>query len=972
MTAAFEAFPQLDTGTHSGVIYHLRATRDGRLLASGGETTVRVWDLAGRRLQRLLLGRVDGSTEDDAVSGIVCGLVISPDGRWLATIKSWVLRPGERARRGRAGSDDGYTTELQIFDLQTGNLQSSHLYPGMMLELDFSPDGRWLALAVNVRKGRQHQAQAQVHRVRDLLKPGARALPAPVTCHTLEGQHDGVKAPVTLAFVPAVPGSDRSGATLVVASVRPDGMASRLDWLALSKAGRLAPRRSVEVADMVDVGSMAASPSRVVIGAVPSGTRKRRGTLYWWPHDGSESGTLDLEAPPASVAFSPSGRHLAVGLCVDPMGAQDALEGTQTVQVSTFEVAAHGAPTLCSTYYGHDGSVWGLCFVGDRQVASAGGDNRSIHLWGPQRRVAELDAALRGVGRRVVMPGITADERVVFGTVPLRQLPPGHAPRQQSFDLRHLALSTTTASRLRRDDWVSRKWYVGEPDEMLIPLWFVGDRPQRDANGPPPHAPDLKLFVGADDEWMIWSPSGYYLASGPAASQRIGYRVNRGPAQEAVFIPSDRFKPLCSKAIIEAIVLHGSEARARAHGVRIPPVNVAQMLPPIVELATDGVARSDDRVQIAFTVDSPSARLLPRRLTLLRNGRVVWTDAQPPQRPHLRCKVPPLPLLPGPNRFALLAENERSSSVPVEFEIEGPQVAAGDASAPEAPGRLFLLSVGVGRFADPDTLTLRFPKRDAQAVFDAIAFGRLPARPGQPRRGGKAAASGPSGNRAFESVDAQLLVDEQATKAAILGELDRMCASIRQRHQAAGAERDVLFVFLSSHGVRLRKSADDPSPQLFFQNHDLVPTLQDLEATGLSILDLGDRITSVPAEVVLVVDACFSGLAGSGLMGGLDAEELARRVQSIYQRGMYVVSASLAGEHAREDDSQRHGVLTAAVLHALHAAGASGRGRAVLMADLLTSVQRLVPRSPAPDGKLPQLPVCRIYGDLTPLTILKT
>ena len=50
-----------------------------------------------------------------------------------------------------------------------------------------------------------------------------------------------------------------------------------------------------------------------------------------------------------------------------------------------------------------------------------------------------------------------------------------------------------------------------------------------------------------------------------------------------------------------------------------------------------------------------------------------------------------------------------------------------------------------------------------------------------------------------------------------------------------------------------------------------------------------------------------------------------------------------------------------------------GRGRLeVLMAEIVAGVQRFVPEVSARTGVPAQIPVCRIYGDLLPLTMLKT
>ncbi len=861
----------------------------------------------------------------------------------------------------RVGHDAGHATEVQVFDTVTGNLQSRWLHPGQLLDLDFSPDGRRLALAGNRRVGRLRQAEVLLLARRDLLRPGAQVAPEPVARLTVGPPRRAATLPAAMRFVPGA-----QGARLVVAVAEPWAERGQIAWLQCGREGAMTVQRTAEITTSIGVETMAVSDTLVALGAEPPKRRGLRGRLAWFRHDGSDEGTLDTESPPAATAFSPSGQRLAVGLMVDPDGDGAAASGTQVVQVNAYDVPPVGAPALRSTYYGHDDTVAAIAFTAEDQVASAGGDNQAIHFWSPAHRVAVQQAAIRGVGRVAVLPGITADQRVIFGTVPERLLPPGHPPRQQSFCLRRRLLATTRASDVRCEDQASRRWFVGDFDDAVIPLWFIGDRPGPKPAEAPPRAPDLRLFVGADDEWVLWTASGYYDASGKAAAGRIGYRVNRGVGQEALLIPSDRFKDFYRPDLVAAVVRHGTEERARARGVAIAPVDVTRILPPIVELAHQGLQRRGDRVAIRFTVDTPCPDYPPTRLSLLRNGRVVWTERTPPRRAHARCEVPPLPLLPGPNRFALHAENAQAKSVPVEFELEGPAQPAAAGPGATAPGQLFLLSVGVSAFADPRNRPLRFPAHDAQAVFDVFAHGRL----GPAARGART-----HGNRAFAKVDARLLLDGQATKAAILDALDRMCDAIRERHRQSGNERDVLFVFLSGHGMRVFERG---TPSLYFINHDLVPTAEDVDATGLAILDLGDRITAVPAEVVLVVDACHASLAGGGVSAGLDPEEMARRVHAIYERGMYVVGAARADELAHEDAGSHFGVLTAALLQALQESrpgrrrARGERGLDVLMAELVARVQRLVPEVSARAGTAPQTPVCRIYGDLVPLTILKT
>ncbi|MCK7492382.1 MAG: hypothetical protein MZW92_12840 [Comamonadaceae bacterium] len=86
-------------------------------------------------------------------------------------------------------------------------------------------------------------------------------------------------------------------------------------------------------------------------------------------------------------------------------------------------------------------------------------------------------------------------------------------------------------------------------------------------------------------------------------------------------------------------------------------------------------------------------------------------------------------------------------------------------------------------------------------------------------------------NDAFESVEAALLVEAQATKAAILAQVRRFADAIVERERTAGAERDVLLVFLSGHGTALCERAGavllelGPGPD----------SGKDMERTGLSL-----------------------------------------------------------------------------------------------------------------------------------------
>ena len=156
--------------------------------------------------------------------------------------------------------------------------------------------------------------------------------------------------------------------------------------------------------------------------------------------------------------------------------------------------------------------------------------------------------------------------------------------------------------------------------------------------------------------------------------------------------------------------------------------------------------------------------------------------------------------------------------------------------------------------------------------------------------------------------------------------------------------------------------ADDPDDferELYYWNYDLLKT--STRATGLSFIELGEKITSLPADVILATDACHSGMAGSDLVRGLDPNELAKRIYAINERGLYILNASRSEEFAREHEKIGHGVFTKAILETLEFESD------LTMMNLMASIQKRVLYY---TNHL-QTPVFRMYGDLLPLTIFE-
>jgi hypothetical protein len=505
------------------------------------------------------------------------------------------------------------------------------------------------------------------------------------------------------------------------------------------------------------------------------------------------------------------------------------------------------------------------------------------------------------------------------------------------------------------DHAASDKWLVTGGDDQIIRIWYIKDVEE---NTTTDLQPALNLFIGSDDEWVIWSKSGYYMAS-QNGDRYLGYHVNRGAEREALFFASDRFRSVFFRPdIIQAIIVHGSEERVSAKEaesqISITPIDVAEILPPIIELNKDGVVETQGGKEgfVTFTLNLESHGKRITRLCVLRNGRLIYVKPNPSSR---KISISQLPLLPGKNRFKIFAENQDDQSRPIKSNpIEQTITGLGryDEQDLLENGMLYILAIGVSKgknlkerasAAKGDVLELSYAHRDAEAIYNMFA----------------------NDNKAFEGVEKTLLVNEQATLGNISQAVNEICEKINKSVEERvtkreRAKRDVLLVFLSGHGVYRRKDQ-----QLYFWNYDF--DYEDLDHTGLSFMELGEMITSLPAELVLMTDACHSGMAGSDILKslnsdqrGIDPNELATRIYGINESDMYIFNAARRGEYAQEGPSIEHGFFTRAILDTL----LSRTDRAVTMIGLIDQVQWRVPKDK-------QHPVCRMYGDLLPLEIYK-
>src|SRR5262249_713460 len=359
------------------------------------------------------------------------------------------------------------------------------------------------------------------------------------------------------------------------------------------------------------------------------------------------------------------------------------------------------------------------------------------------------------------------------------------------------------------------------PDNRFL-LSASGDQTLR-VWAPDRDEPLLSLFVAGED-WIAWTPEGYYAAS-PGGEKLMGWHVNQGKDQLARFLPAAAFrKTMYRPDVIPRVLAAGSaDSALEAAGAK---GKVEEVLPPTVVITAPD--RSGVQVNQAEVEVRAVARGSPRHpvtaLRLLLDGRSyegekglknITRDRPDQQQGDVRASWA-VTLTPGKHRLAVQAEGDASKGLSDEVEVT---YAPAQPAAVELPA-LYVLAVGISEY--PGKLKLDCAAKDAR---DLAALWQ--ARSGT----------------LFRKVEVKLLTDDKATRAEVLGGLLWLRKQMTQR--------DVGIVSFSGHGVR------DSDGSLYLAPVDIDP--DNVLASGVPGEQLKKALAGLPGRLLLLLDACHAG-----------------------------------------------------------------------------------------------------------------
>jgi WD40 repeat protein len=401
----------------------------------------------------------------------------------------------------------------------------------------------------------------------------------------------------------------------------------------------------------------------------------------------------------------------------------------------------------------------------------------------------------------------------------------------------------------------------------------------------------LAFFPHKDRKrWILWTPSGYFDAS-PGAEELIGWHVNNGRDAAADFFPLAQFRdtyyrPDVISKILTTLDEQAAVKQANAErGVTARAAAVEDLLPPVVDIISpsDGSKLQPGEITVKYRVRSPTGdpvtgimAMVDGKTAAVERGLNLNVGANGIER-EIKVRVPD-----GASLISLLAINRNAPSAASVVQVRtakdrGAEIPGQPPPPPSARPRLYVLAIGVGKYAAGSGLpVLAYPAKDARDF--AAAF--------EKQKG-----------RGYQEVVEKVLPD--ATHDDVVDGLDWITKTT--------TDKDVAMIFLAGHGIT------DGGDFYYFMPSD--SNLEQPKRRGVAFSEIENTLVSLKGQKVLFVDTCRSG-AVLGKRGIIDINGIANKLNR-ETSGVAVFTASMGNESAEESSTWGNGAFTRALLDGL-------------------------------------------------------
>ncbi len=423
----------------------------------------------------------------------------------------------------------------------------------------------------------------------------------------------------------------------------------------------------------------------------------------------------------------------------------------------------------------------------------------------------------------------------------------------------------------------------------------------------------LTLFVTTDNEWVIWTPQGFYEASA-GGEKYIGWHINKGRNKLAEYNDVSAFRDYYHRrdVIGKMLALKSFEKVSEALDVTAKPKE--KIIPPTVEWITplskvSRVRGGSTIVKFLITSQSPVTQI-----KLLADGRPIVTESNlsisgegKAEEVEVTLTVPDgssntyvfslfamdkdSKVTSSERTISFLNEANNSSTTPSTAEPVNNAVSSNSGDSrnrlkldpveeqSQTPSNLYMVSIGVSTFENPK-YNLNFAEADANSMAETF----------QKQQG-----------KMFDNVKTIKLVNEKASIENILNTFQKL-----EKYTTVD---DLVIIFIASHGMNV-------DGQFYIVPYD--GKAENPRYSCIDWRDFSDLVGNMAAKVVLFIDTCHSGQLGSNIGQKSQNTTEAVRLLSGKEYGVVIMAAATGYEYSLEHSDWGHGAFTLAILEGIN------------------------------------------------------
>jgi WD40 repeat protein len=573
---------------------------------------------------------------------------------------------------------------------------------------------------------------------------------------------------------------------------------------------------------------------------------------------------------------------------------------------------------LHKEFVGHSGAVRTVAVTADGQYLASGGEDQSIILW----KLSESGYA------PTLRKAFDGQEWADF----FSSLPNDSLTREPSKKAWKDVIDFLKANGNKAYRQIEEQYKL--LGEMVIPF--------------------ATLFVTEDNEWVCWTPKGYFSCSS-SGSQYFGWHVNRGINQLADFYAAEQyFEILYRPKELGKSILQGKrvEDLLRESGQRI--FDLGKLHRPSVGFFDITVTtRSTDLLRYDKGKFYTQARTVPltidiydggggvKEVNIYQNDKLIVHDdsIKTSGEGQKVTKTYAVEMMNESNEFRVKVINFQK------IESKADQLTIQYTGNVIATSTLHVLAVGINKYQNSN-YNLNYARPDAEAFVDKVAD---------------------HGRNIFKSINTVPIYDENATKENIVKGFKSIIARAKPE--------DVFLFYYAGHGTldEDNKDADGNAP-FYFVPTDVTKLYGDpelLRSKGISGAELGDYLTQIKSrKQIVLTDACHSGgIIKTGIKVRAAANDERAIVQLARSSGVVWIASSGSKQFATEFEQLKHGVFTYALLEALDGKADNG-DRKVTVNELKIFMEERVPELTKQYGGEAQYPIGYITGNDFPISVL--